>query len=88
MFLSSVIDSCFAETMQLVLEYLSTFYESGKIVGGRIIATINKNSENPAFNHYQDNVYPPKTENDANNRLSCSNPVYTTFVCVIVIVKE
>lgn len=58
-------------------------YEDGMIIGGKVISIIYENSSNPEVNPYQDNVFPPKTENDAMNRLSVSNTIYHQIVCII-----
>lgn len=79
----SLIFSCFAETLQLVVNYLQDMYEDGMIIGGKVISIIYENSSNPEVNPYQDNVFPPKTENDAMNRLSVSNTIYHQIVCII-----
>ena len=72
--------SCFAETLQFVTDYLYSLYQDGLLIGGKILAFINQNSSNPSINPYQDTLFPPKTERDAMNRLSVSNPIYTKIV--------
>ncbi|KNB43743.1 hypothetical protein JH06_3372 [Blastocystis sp. subtype 4] len=67
---------CFAETMRMVTEYLHNLYKQGRIIGGRLICSIFRNSEDSRINPYGDNVYPPSNEQDASNRLRATNSVY------------
>lgn len=46
--------SCFAETMQLVTDYLHQEYKDGNIIGGRLICSICRVSENPNINPFAD----------------------------------
>ena len=73
---------CFAETMQLVTDYLHQEYKDGNIIGGRLICSICRVSENPSINPFADYLFPPKTEQDASNRLSSSNSAYSQIVRV------
>ena len=47
--------SCFAETMRMVTEYLHNLYKQGRIIGGRLICSIFRKSEDSRINPYGDN---------------------------------
>lgn len=76
--------------MQLVTDYLHQEYKDGNIIGGRLICSVCRVSENPTINPFADYrfffrdlfnvVFPPKTEQDASNRLSSSNSDYSQIV--------
>ena len=50
----TLISSCFAETMQLVANYLHQIYQDGMVIGGRLICTVCRVSENALINPFSD----------------------------------